>query len=110
MQTIETKSGRLIRLPTEEEEAAIQRGIDSDPDNPEWTDEMFKESVPFSSLPEGLQTKLRSGRGPNKKPTKVQTAIRFDPEVLAALKSTGRGWQTRVNDVMKEWVAQHVPG
>jgi uncharacterized protein (DUF4415 family) len=49
----------------------------------------------------------RRARGPGKKPVKVQTAIRFDPDVLAALKSTGRGWQTRVNEVMKEWVAQH---
>jgi uncharacterized protein (DUF4415 family) len=35
---------------------------------------------------------------------KVQTAIRFDPDVLGALKATGKGWQTRVNDVMREWL------
>jgi len=69
---------------------------------------MFRESVTLSGLPESLQAKLRRMRGPGKKPAKVQTAIRFDPEVLAALKSTGRGWQTRVNDVMKEWVANYL--
>lgn len=36
---------------------------------------------------------------------KVQTAIRFDPDVLAGLRATGRGWQTRVNDAMREWLA-----
>ncbi|MCL1825534.1 MAG: BrnA antitoxin family protein [Betaproteobacteria bacterium] len=81
-----------------------------DAENPEWTEDDFRRSVPFSGLSESLQAKLRRVRGPGKKPVKVQTAIRFEPEVLAALKSTGRGWQTRVNDVMKEWVAQHVPG
>jgi len=43
-------------------------------------------------------------RGPQKAPTKVPTTIRFDADVLAALKSTGRGWQTRVNDAMREWL------
>jgi hypothetical protein len=59
MQTIKTKSGRTIRLPSDAEDAAIQRGIKSDADAREWTDEMFKQAVPFSALPESLQTKLR---------------------------------------------------
>ncbi|WP_417285070.1 BrnA antitoxin family protein [Comamonas sp.] len=32
---------------------------------------------------------------------KVATNIRFDPEVLAALKATGKNWQTRVNDLLR---------
>jgi uncharacterized protein (DUF4415 family) len=43
-------------------------------------------------------------RGPQKAPLKRPTTIRFDADVLAALKATGRGWQTRVNDAMREWV------
>jgi uncharacterized protein (DUF4415 family) len=39
-------------------------------------------------------------RGPGRAPT----TIRFDPDVLAALKATGKGWQTRVNDAMREWL------
>lgn len=35
---------------------------------------------------------------------KVSTTIRFDAEVLAAFKATGDGWQTRINDVLKEWL------
>jgi uncharacterized protein (DUF4415 family) len=79
-----------------------------DDDNPEWTEEDFRQAIPFSALPESLQAKLRRVRGAGKKPAKVQTAIRFDQDVLSALKSTGRGWQTKVNDVMREWVTQHV--
>lgn len=40
-------------------------------------------------------------RGPQKAPTKVATTIRFDQDVLAALKATGRGWQTRANDLLR---------
>jgi len=42
--TIKTRSGRTIIRPTPEEEAAIQRGIAQDPDNPEWTADDFKKA------------------------------------------------------------------
>jgi uncharacterized protein (DUF4415 family) len=48
---------------------------------------------------------IRRTRGPNKKPTKEQVAIRFDPEVLRAFRAGGPGWQTRINDALKEWLA-----
>lgn len=48
-------------------------------------------------------------RGPQKAPTKIPTTIRFDADVLAALKTTGRGWQTRVNDAMRDWLKEHSP-
>ena len=35
---------------------------------------------------------------------KVSTTIRFDPDLLAALKASGSGWQTRVNQVLREAV------
>jgi uncharacterized protein (DUF4415 family) len=35
---------------------------------------------------------------------KVSTTIRFDPDLLAALKASGTGWQTRVNEVLREAV------
>ena len=46
----------------------------------------------------------RRGRGPQKSPRKQPTTIRFDADVLSALKATGPGWQTRVNDAMREWL------
>jgi len=59
----------------------------------------------------GLATlkKQRGERGPQKAPTKVPTTIRFDADVLAALKASGKGWQTRVNDAVKEWLKAHSP-
>ncbi len=46
-------------------------------------------------------------RGAQKAPTKVPTTIRFDADILAALKASGRGWQTRVNEAMREWIKAH---
>ena len=37
-------------------------------------------------------------RGPSRRPTKEQVAVRYSPEVLAAFRATGRGWQTGMNE------------
>jgi uncharacterized protein (DUF4415 family) len=36
--------------------------------------------------------------------TKSPVKLRLDPDVLAALRATGRGWQTRVNALLREAV------
>jgi len=69
-------------------------------ENPEWTAADFKRAVPFSGLPESLQTKLR-GR-PKAEVTKVPVKLRLDPDVLQVLRATGDGWQTRVNRILRE--------
>ena len=46
---------------------------------------------------------VRRGRPP-KSNTKVLTTLRLDPDVVAGLRATGSGWQTRVNDAMREWL------
>ena len=51
--------------------------------------------------------KRRGERGPQKSPTKVPTIIRFDAEVLAALKASGKGWQARGNESVKDWLKTH---
>jgi uncharacterized protein (DUF4415 family) len=49
----------------------------------------------------------RRTRGPNKRPTKEQVAVRFSPEVLAYFRATGAGWQTRMDEALREYVSQH---
>jgi len=53
----------------------------------------------------GIEAYRRS-RGRPAGSNKEQVAIRFDKDVLAALRATGKGWQTRVNEVMREWVKE----
>jgi len=43
--------------------------------------------------------------GSVKADAKVATNIRFDPDVLEALKASGPGWQTRVNNLLRADIA-----
>ncbi|MCK6413154.1 MAG: BrnA antitoxin family protein [Azonexus sp.] len=78
-----------------------------DEENPEWTDEMFRESVRFDALPESLQTKLR-GR-PKATITKERITIRLSKEVVEQFRASGEGWQTRVDAALKDWLKTHSP-
>jgi uncharacterized protein (DUF4415 family) len=57
-------------------------------------------------LPLSLQKTLKI-RGAQKSPTKVSTTIRLSPDVLAAFKSEGNGWQTRIDTALKDWLRTH---
>ena len=70
-----------------------------DDENPEWTDEMFKQSVRLDALPPSLQAKLR-GR-PKAAVTKEAVKVRLDADVLKVLRASGDGWQTRINDTLR---------
>ncbi|MDL2210670.1 BrnA antitoxin family protein [Desulfovibrio sp. OttesenSCG-928-O18] len=41
-------------------------------------------------------------RNPFYKPTKTSTTVRVDSDVLAWLKSQGKGYQTRINTILRE--------
>jgi uncharacterized protein (DUF4415 family) len=53
--------------------------------------------------------RARGQRGPQKAPRKVATAIRLSPDVINFFKSSGRGWQTRMDDALREYVKAHSP-
>ena len=38
---------------------------------------------------------------------KEQVAIRLDKDILTAFRATGAGWQTRMNNVLKDWLNSH---
>lgn len=46
-------------------------------------------------------------RGAQKKPTKVSVTVRYSPEVVDYFKKTGRGWQTKMDEALKEWIKKH---
>ncbi|MCG1018568.1 MULTISPECIES: BrnA antitoxin family protein [Burkholderiaceae] len=97
--------------PTPEEDAAINTGIAADPETREWTDEDFAQAKPASEvLPSkvyaALVAKRPRGR-PKAEETKVFTAIRLDADLVEAFKATGKGWQTRVNAALRQYLAEH---
>lgn len=63
--------------------------------------------LPKEEMLAGIEAARRKRGRPAGSGTKEQVAIRFDRDVLAALRATGPGWQTRVNDAMREWVKGH---
>ena len=56
-------------------------------------------------MKEGLAAYKKRGR-PFSASTKKQIAIRLDPEVIEAFQKEGPGWQTRMNNALKDWL-QH---
>ena len=94
--TIKTRSGRVLHLPTAAEDAAITAAAMADPDAAPFTEAEWAQVKPLA----------RRGR-PLGSGTKTQVTLRLDVEVLAKLKATGDGWQTRINDALKSWVQTH---
>ncbi len=88
--------------------AAAPDQVFTDEDSPRTKPGDWDNAITSNSLEE-LQAKLaeRRGRGPNKQPTKQQVAIRYSPEVLAYFKATGAGWQTRIDEVLQDYVKEH---
>ncbi|MGQ0742705.1 MAG: BrnA antitoxin family protein [Alphaproteobacteria bacterium] len=75
-----------------------------DKENPEWTKSDFAKAKRVWEIPELAHlSKRRPGeRGPQKTPTKQQVTLRLDRDVLARFRSTGRGWQKRINEALKK--------
>ena len=44
----------------------------------------------------------RGERGPQKAPTKQQVTLRLDKDVLDRFRSTGSGWQKRINEALRK--------
>jgi uncharacterized protein (DUF4415 family) len=77
-----------------------------DPDDaPELTDGFFENATPH--IGDRVVTHaeygaaVRRGR-PKADVTKVAVKLRLDPDLLAVLKATGPGWQTRANRILRE--------
>ncbi len=86
-----------------------------DPNDPKavaafWKDAVVTRGGGYAAVQAALAAKRLPGqRGPGKRPPKVSINIRLSPEVLEAFKSTGDGWQTKVDGALKEWLKDHSP-
>jgi uncharacterized protein (DUF4415 family) len=87
-----------IVMPTPDEDEAINRGIAADPDTFELPAEAFKQLKPLASR----------GR-PRLVSPKVLVSIRYDADIIERFRATGEGWQTRMNDALRDWLREHQP-
>jgi uncharacterized protein (DUF4415 family) len=53
--------------------------------------------------------KTPRGRPRKRGPNKVPVTIRIDIDLLDELKASGPGWQTRVNNAVRDWVFRENP-
>lgn len=88
------KSGTIV--PTHDEDAAITRAALQDPD-----------ALPFTDAEWAVAAPVRGRGRPAGSGTKVATNIRLDRDLVEAFKDTGDGWQTRMNDALREWATAH---
>ena len=86
-----------ILMPTTEEDKAITAAARCDPDAQPLTPKQLKAMVPIRAL---------RGR-PKSENKKLLVSVRYSPEVVAYFKSTGEGWQSRMDGVLRKYVTRH---
>jgi uncharacterized protein (DUF4415 family) len=83
-------------MPTSQEDKAITAAAAADPDAQPLTSKQLKSMVPMRAL---------RGR-PKSASTKQLVSVRYSPEVLAYFKSSGEGWQSRMDGVLRDYVTR----
>lgn len=86
-----------VAMPSIEEDKAITAAAKSDPDAQPLTPKQLKAMVPMPAL---------RGR-PKSENKKLLVSVRYSPEVVAYFKSTGEGWQSRMDGVLRQYVERH---
>lgn len=89
-----------VRMPTVEEDRAITAAAKNDPDAQPLTPKQLNAMVPLKAL---------RGR-PKSENKKLLVSVRYSPEVVAYFKSTGEGWQSLMDSVLRKYVARHSRG
>lgn len=84
-------------MPTAEEDKTITAAARSDPDALPLTPKQLKAMVPLASV---------CGR-PKSANKKLLVSVRYSPEVIAYFKSTGEGWQSLMDSVLRKYVVRH---
>jgi uncharacterized protein (DUF4415 family) len=86
-----------VLMPTAEEDKAITAAARLDPDAQPLTPKQLRAMVPMRAL---------RGR-PKSANKKLLVSVRYSPEVVAYFKSTGEGWQSRMDGVLRKYVTRH---
>jgi uncharacterized protein (DUF4415 family) len=106
-------TGFSKKFPTSqaEVEAAIARAPGKDRpltarEEAKWSTGVLVNSGGYEAVRKAVAAKRKPGqRGPQVAPTKQLVSVRYSPEVLAFFKASGAGWQSRMDDALKQWVS-----
>ena len=76
----------------------------TDPDDaPELNDDFFIQADEY------IDGKLVKRGRPKVQHPKLALTVRYDADVVQAFKATGKGWQTRMNSALRDWLKNHSP-
>lgn len=82
-------------------------------DSPEWTEEDFKKAMTPEQLwgPEYKNFLVRKPGRPPLDPAerKQNVSVRLSPDVLIALRATGRNWQRRMDEALRAAFVEKTP-
>ena len=106
-------TGSSKKFPTSkpEVEAVVARAPGKDrPLTPreeaKWSTGVLVKGGGYEAVRKALAAKRKPGqRGPQVAPTKQLVSVRYSAEVLAFFKSGGAGWQSRMDEALKQWVS-----
>ena len=106
-------TGSSKKFPTSqaEVEAAIARAPGKDRpltarEEAKWNTGVMVNGGGYEAVRKALVAKRKPGqRGPQVAPTKQLVSVRYSPQVLAFFKASGAGWQSRMDDALKQWVS-----
>ena len=74
----------------------------------QWDNAVFVNGGGYNAVRAAVAEKRKPGeRGPQRSPTKQLVSVRYSPEVLSYFKASGAGWQTRMDEALKQWISKH---
>lgn len=94
-----TSERPVIQMPSVAEDKNIRTAAKADPDAQPLTPKQLAAMVPAA--------KALRGR-PKSDNRKLLVSVRYSPEVVSYFKSTGEGWQSRMDGVLLDYVARQL--
>jgi uncharacterized protein (DUF4415 family) len=88
---------RSIVMPSIEEDRTLVAAAKGDPDALPLTSKQLKSMVPMTSL---------RGRPKSANPKKL-VSVRYSPEVIEYFRASGDGWQSRMDEVLRNYVLKN---
>lgn len=103
--TARAKAREALAAMTEEDEKAIAEAADADPAARPLDEERLARMRPASAADAAdLDRRLR-GR-PRLQAPKRLVSLRLDPDIVARFRATGPGWQSRINEVLRQYLPE----
>ena len=95
---LKTSSKRVILMPSVKDNSKIVAAAKADPDAKPMTKVQLDALVP-----------IRAVRGrPKSDNKKLLLSVRYSVEVVEYFRSTGEGWQARMDSVLRQYVSKHL--